>query len=128
MPWMVMAPSITAVTASPGMPKAMRCEQGAADIGVVRGLRCNDALGVALAKTLRRFGEFLGLVIGHHARRTAADRGQDTDDQPDDGRPEQLERLPENLPVHLQMREALKLDPDQRFRCRTARQIQFLQV
>ena len=84
--------------------------QRAADVGVVGGLRGDDALGVAVAELLRRLGELLGLVVGHHARRAAADRRQDADDEADDGRPQRAGTAGRRISqIHLEMREPLEL-------------------
>ncbi len=100
MPWMVMAPSITAVTASPGIPKAMIVTSEPATLELLEASEAMMPSGMPGAELLRMPGELLGLVVGHHVGRAAADRRQHADQEPDDRGPQQQERPREDLPDH----------------------------
>ena len=99
-----MAPSITAVTASPGMPNAMMVTSEPPTLALLEASEAMMPSGCAGAEPLRRLGEFLRLVVGQHAGGAAADRRQHADDDADDRRPEQQERPAEDLADHLEMR------------------------
>ena len=100
MPWMVSAPIITAVTASPGMPKAMIIISEPATLALLEDSEAMMPSGNAGAEFLRPLGEFLGLVVGHDVGGAAADRRQHADHDADEGAPEQHERPAEDVPEH----------------------------